>query len=94
LVNVIAAVDGEIVTGRRRVAPTVRNGLAVADPGRDLLKIAVVNRYCDARPAVGFIANFGLKRGAIASSVAHDSHNILAVAAPSTSSSPTGAGWP
>ncbi len=54
-------------------------GHLVSDPARDILKIAVVNRYADAPPATGFIRNFGFQRGAIASSVAHDSHNILAV---------------
>jgi adenine deaminase len=54
----------------------------VADPGRDILKIAVVNRYAPAAPvAVAFIRGFGLKAGAIAGSVAHDSHNIVAVGA-------------
>ncbi len=47
--------------------------------GNDILKIAVVNRYADAKPALAFIKNFGLKSGAIASTVAHDSHNIIAV---------------
>jgi len=57
----------------------VVNGYVVSDVERDILKIAVVDRYKDARVAVGFIKNFGLKNGAIASSVAHDSHNIIAV---------------
>jgi adenine deaminase len=51
----------------------------ISDTNRDVLKIAVVNRYSQAPVSVGFIKNFGLKRGAIASSVAHDSHNIIAV---------------
>jgi adenine deaminase len=51
----------------------------VPDAANDVLKIAVVNRYADAPPAVGFVRGFGLKAGAIASSVAHDSHNIVAV---------------
>jgi adenine deaminase len=50
-----------------------------SDADRDILKVAVVNRYRDAAPAVAFIRGFGLRRGAIASSVAHDSHNIIAV---------------
>jgi adenine deaminase len=53
----------------------------VADTASDILKIVVVNRYQDAPVAKAFIRNFGLKRGAIASSVAHDSHNIVAVGA-------------
>jgi adenine deaminase len=78
-VNVIEPADGQLVTRWSRDRATIRAGQVVADPARDLLKIAVVNRYADARPAVGFIRNFGLKRGAIASSVAHDSHNVVAV---------------
>lgn len=75
----ITALDGQLITGKERMAPKVENGLAIADPARDLLKIAVVNRYKDAPPALGWIKHFGLKRGAIAGSVAHDSHNIVAV---------------
>lgn len=76
---VIEPYDGQLITGKRSMRPTVRNGACVADPGRDLLKIAVVNRYHDAPVAVGWIMNMGLQRGAIASCVAHDSHNIVAV---------------
>lgn len=79
--NVIAATDGRVVTGRTGAAPRLENGRAIADPGRDLLKLAVVNRYQDARPATGFVQGFGLRSGALASSVAHDSHNIVAVGA-------------
>jgi adenine deaminase len=79
--NVIEVADGQLVTGRGREAALIREGRAVADASRDLLKIAVVNRYADAPPAVGFVRGFGLKRGAIASSVAHDSHNVVAVGA-------------
>lgn len=80
-INVIEALDGRLVTHRLVVAPTVRDGQVVADPDRDLLKIVVLNRYQEAPPAVAFIRNVGLRRGAIASSVAHDSHNIVAVGA-------------
>ena len=79
--NVIAALDGQVFTGRLAMPPRIENGLAIADPGRDLLKLAVVNRYQNARPAVGFIQGFGLREGALASSVSHDSHNIAAVGA-------------
>lgn len=75
----IEALDGQLITPKKWMPPTVTNGQCVADPAKDLLKITVVNRYHDARPAVGWITNFGLKRGAIAGSVAHDSHNIVAV---------------
>jgi len=80
-VNVIEAADGQLITRRRRDRATVHAGYVVADPSRDLLKIAVVNRYADAPPAVAFIRKVGLKRGAIASSVTHDSHNVVAIGA-------------
>lgn len=80
-VNIIEAADGRIVTGWAREKLKTVNGSLVSDTGRDILKIAVVNRYAKAPPALGFIRNFGLKKGAIASSVAHDSHNIVAVGA-------------
>ncbi|MGB3870259.1 MAG: adenine deaminase [Flavobacteriales bacterium] len=76
---VITALDGQLITGKEVLPGKVRNGHFIADPDRDILKIAVVNRYKDAKPAIGWIKNFGLKRGAIAGSVAHDSHNIVAV---------------
>lgn len=76
---VIEALDGQLITTKKWMPPTVVDGACVADPAKDLLKIAVVNRYRDAPPAIGWIANVGLKRGAIAGSVAHDSHNIVAV---------------
>ena len=79
--RVIEAREHQLVTGCLRLSATERDGLAVADPDRDLLKITVVNRYAEAPPAVGFIRNIGLKHGALASSVAHDSHNIVAVGA-------------
>jgi adenine deaminase len=78
--RVIEALDGQLITRHLSEAPTVVEDFAVADPRRDLLKIAVINRYAPHAPAaVGFIRGFGLKRGALASSVAHDSHNIVAV---------------
>ena len=76
---VIEALDGQLITPKKWMPPTVEGDACVSDPSKDLLKIAVVNRYHEARPAVGWIINFGLKRGAIAGSVAHDSHNIVAV---------------
>lgn len=76
---VITAEDGQLITGKTHMPGKVEHGLFVADPSRDLLKITVVNRYADAPPAVAWIKNFGLRRGAIAGSVAHDSHNIVAV---------------
>lgn len=79
-INVIEALNGQLVTRRRRLRAKIVAGEIVADPARDILKIAVVNRYRVAAPvAVGFIRGFGLRTGALASSVAHDSHNIVAV---------------
>lgn len=77
--RVIEAVDGQLVTGAVSMPPKLVDGLVVSDPERDLLKLVVVNRYRAAEPAVAFIKNFGLRRGAIAGSVAHDSHNVIAV---------------
>jgi len=80
--NVIEALNGQLITRHLRETPTVHGREFVADVKRDLLKIAVVNRYAARAPvAVGFIRGFGLKAGALASSVAHDSHNIVAVGA-------------
>lgn len=76
---VIEATDGSLLTGRSAHVPRSCAGRAVSDTDRDLLKITVVNRYADRPPAVGLIRGFQLKRGALASTVAHDSHNIIAV---------------
>jgi adenine deaminase len=76
---VIEALDGQLITNRLSVKPKVVDGNIVSDVENDILKIVVGNRYNDAPVAKAFIKNFGLKRGAIASSVAHDSHNIVAV---------------
>lgn len=78
-VRVIEAIDRSLLTGQRIGELPVRNGRVVADVEHDLLKLAVINRYRPAPPAVAFIHGFGLRHGAIASSVGHDSHNILAV---------------
>jgi adenine deaminase len=78
-VRVIEALDGQLVTGSLRLPVPVADGRLVADPANDILKIAVVDRYDDRPPAVAFIKNVGLRSGAIASSVSHDSHNIVAV---------------
>ncbi len=80
--RVIEAIDGQIVTGATVEMPNVSaSGLVECDPSRDLLKLTVVNRYSNAKPSVALVRNFGLKSGALASSVAHDSHNIVAVGA-------------
>jgi len=79
--RVIEAHDGQLITTSSYRAPKVVDGFAISDPAADALKIAVVNRYTPGAPAVAFIRNFGLNTGAIASCVAHDSHNIIVVGA-------------
>jgi adenine deaminase len=78
-VRVIEAFDGQLFTQEKFARAPIANSKIISDIDRDLLKIAVVNRYQDTAPALALIRNFGLKRGAIASSVAHDSHNIVAI---------------
>jgi len=78
-IEVIEVIDGQLITDRLQTNPKIVDNKVVSDPIRDILKIVVVNRYQNLSPAIGFIKNFGLKKGAIASSVAHDSHNIIAV---------------
>ncbi|OWK69537.1 adenine deaminase [Pedobacter sp. AJM] len=78
-IPVIEALDGQLITNRLYSKPQVLNGNIVSDLKNDVLKIVVVNRYHNAPIAVSFVKNFGLIKGAIASSVAHDSHNIIAV---------------
>ena len=78
-IDVIEALDGQLITNKLKCSPTIINNLITSDPENDILKIAVVNRYKDTPVAKAFIKNFGLKSGALASSVAHDSHNIVAV---------------
>ena len=79
MIKVIEVLDGQLITLKSEHKPKILDGFVVSDTERDILKIVVVNRYQDAPPAIGFIKNFGLKEGAIASSVTHDSHNIIAV---------------
>lgn len=78
-VNMIEALDGQLITNRLQATLPISDGALHSDPTQDVLKLAVVNRYQPAPAALGFIRNFGFKSGAIASSVAHDSHNIIAV---------------
>jgi len=78
-IPVIKAIDGSLITERFDYKPVIIEDDVKCDLSNDILKIAVVNRYKDAKPAVWLINNFGLKRGAIATSVAHDSHNLIAV---------------
>ncbi|MEI7499320.1 MAG: adenine deaminase [Bacteroidota bacterium] len=78
-IRVQGAFDGQLITEQFLAEPTIAGNNVVSDPTRDILKIVVKNRYNEAPGAVGFIRNIGLKNGAIASCVAHDSHNIVAV---------------
>ena len=78
-IPVIEALDGQLITNKLMLQPKIENGFLVGDVENDILKIVVVNRYNDALVAKAFIKNFGLKQGALASTVAHDSHNIIAV---------------
>ena len=77
--QVIEALDGQLITNRIEYPAQVVNEAVHAQLELDILKLVVVNRYFQAPPAIAFIKNFGLKRGAMASSVAHDSHNVIAV---------------
>ena len=77
---VIEIVPGQIVTRRLDERPSRSNGSIVADPGRDLLKLVVVERHhATGNMGIGLVKGFGLQRGALATSVAHDSHNIVVV---------------
>ncbi|MFT5824072.1 MAG: adenine deaminase [Crocinitomix sp.] len=78
-INVIEALDGELITNPIIAEAKIEEGQIVSDLANDILKIVVVNRYSNTKPAIAFIKNIGLKKGAIASSVAHDSHNIICV---------------
>lgn len=78
-IPVIEALDGQLITNRIMMPAKIMNGAVVSDVEKDVLKMVVVNRYKHAPVARAFIKNFGFKLGAIASSVAHDSHNIVAV---------------
>ena len=78
-IKVISCMEGNLITNTIVTTPKVVDGCLVSDTIRDILKIVVLNRYAPSKPAIGFINHFGLKRGAIATSVAHDSHNIVAV---------------
>jgi adenine deaminase len=79
--RVIEAYDGQLLTGELLLPVRTHDGEVLPDPEQDILKLTVVNRYADAPPAVALIRGFGLRRGALASSVAHDSHNVIAVGA-------------
>jgi adenine deaminase len=78
-IRVIEALDGELVTNQMEAASLIVDGNLVSNRATDVLKMTVVNRYKNEAPAIAFIKNFGIKEGAIASSVGHDSHNIIAI---------------
>ena len=78
-IAVMEALDGQLITNKLWLEPTIENNYFISDLSKDQLKMVVVNRYHTAPIAKCFIKNFGFKKGAIASSVAHDSHNIVAV---------------
>lgn len=85
-IRVIEALEGQLITNELIKPGKIANGMLVSDTAQDILKIAVVNRYTPEAPvAIAFIKNFGLKQGAIASTVAHDCHNIIAVGVDDTS---------
>jgi adenine deaminase len=76
--RVIEIIPNQIITGQRILEATTDGGYVVTDPARDLAKLAVIERHArTGRVGLGFVTGLGLKRGAVASSVAHDSHNIV-----------------
>jgi adenine deaminase len=77
--KIIQALEGQLITGLRSEKPLVAGGKVRCDTSRDILKLVVKNRYSSTPVSVGFISGFGMKKGALASCVAHDSHNIVAV---------------
>jgi len=79
MVPVIHAIDGQLITNLVWTKPSIKDNAIVADIEKDVLKVVVYNRYHAAKTKIGLIQSFGFKSGAIASTVAHDSHNIIAV---------------
>lgn len=78
-IKVIEVIDGQLITECLVADSKISNNNAISDVDNDILKMAVINRYDNQKPKLGFIKNIGLKKGAIATSVGHDSHNIIAV---------------
>ncbi len=79
MMRVIVCTDGNLDTSEEIVSPAVKEGMAISDTSTDIIKIVVVNRYQKAPLSIGFIKGTGLKRGAVAQSITHDSHNIIAI---------------
>lgn len=77
--KIIEVIDGQLITRLKLGKALIEQNNVISDLEHDILKIVVLNRYKPSKPAIGFIRGFGFKKGAIASSVAHDSHNIIAV---------------
>ena len=78
-IRVIEAENNQLVTGKMEAEAKIEDGNVVSDVDKDILKIIVINRYKESKPSIAFIKNIGIKKGALASSIAHDSHNIIAV---------------
>jgi adenine deaminase len=78
-IRIIGLVANQIVTEHLVEIPSIKDGLVVSDPERGILKIAVIERYGGERIGIGFVKGFSLKKGALASTVAHDSHNVIIV---------------
>jgi adenine deaminase len=85
MIRVMKALDGQLITEEMDIPARIEGNKVVCDPANDILKIVVKSRYSDSPPVVGFVSGFGVKSGAIASCVAHDSHNIIAVGADDSS---------
>lgn len=79
--KVIGTTEGSLLTTQMLLEPKIENGMVVSDIPHDVLKLVCLSRHSKAKPAVGFIHGFGLRRGAIASTIGHDSHNIIALGA-------------
>jgi adenine deaminase len=79
-IRIIELIADQLITGQAIEPALIRDGLAISDPSRDILKLAVIERHRQSgRMGLGFIRGFGLKQGALAASVAHDSHNLIVV---------------
>ncbi len=80
--RVIGVSEGQFITAKLRVSPSIRDGEVVADPDRDLVKVAVIDRHHGSGSVgLGWVQGFGLRHGALASTVAHDSHNLVVIGA-------------
>lgn len=77
--KVIKAIEGQLITQAFTAAAKIENMHVVSQPDKDILKMVVLQRYKKSKPAIAFINGFGLNKGAMASTIAHDSHNIIAV---------------